>query len=330
MFKPFDQKLLPHKDDPQDPRLEGCLKTNLNSPLQVSLLGYPDDEGIRLNGGRPGASSAPDVIRSFFYKMTPWFSANEQAIAINDLGNLDTQTLNLKERHHAALHSASQELAQNRFLLTLGGGHDYGYPDAAAFVDAHLKRKNKQPLVINFDAHLDVRPADQQHHSGTPFRRLIEKYNKQFKFIEVGIQPQCNSIHHLEWLKSQGGHILTIDQIETKGMLASLKKILAKTPKDTPLWISMDIDGFSQSEAPGCSQSWVRGFRLQDYLQTMRYLIQNFSLNGMGIYEVSPPLDVDSRTSKLAALLMYETLRGVATQKQTRSKQVQKKKRKYG
>lgn len=326
MFKPFDPKLLPNKNDPQDPRMECALKGFTNSSLLVSLQSYPDDEGIRLNGGRAGAGAAPDVIRSFFYKMTPWYPSSDNVIALEDLGNLDVQNMSLKERHQAALHSASQQLMRNRVLLTLGGGHDYGYSDAAAFVDTHLQRKTKQPVVINFDAHLDVRPADHIHHSGTPFRRLIEKYNKQFKFIEVGIQPQCNSIHHVEWLKNQGGQIITIDQLSTKGMLACIKKVLARTPKNSPIWISMDIDGFSQSEAPGCSQSWVRGFHLQDYLPALHYLIQNFSLNGMGIYEVSPPLDIDSRTSKLAALLMYETLRGMSTQKIHRTHRTRKRK----
>ncbi|MFN8943431.1 MAG: formimidoylglutamase [Pseudobdellovibrionaceae bacterium] len=328
MFKPIDSKILPNKADPQDPRMEQLLKHksptaefNLTVPkeLSITVQGYPDDEGIRLNGGRPGANLGPDAIRSVFYKMTPWFHLNESKINMQDLGNLDVANLNLKQRHLAAHRSANDQISQHQFLFTLGGGHDYGFSDAAGFLDFHLKLKSPKPIVINFDAHLDVRPSHDQHHSGTPFRRLLENYSNQFHFLEVGIQPQCNSIFHLEWLTSQNGQIIHADEIDNHGMLPCLTDALKSMPAQSPLWISLDIDGFSQDQAPGCSQSWLRGFRLEDFLSSLSFLIQNYDLNGMGIYEVSPPLDVDHRTSKLAALIMYEILREKTKSLQTKT-----------
>jgi formiminoglutamase len=62
------------KNDPQDIRLGDLAKAaSFNSPINsdLSIWGYPDDEGIFLNGGRPGAHKAPEQIRKFFYKMTP-------------------------------------------------------------------------------------------------------------------------------------------------------------------------------------------------------------------------------------------------------------------
>ena len=35
------------------------------------LCGYPDDEGIKNNGGRPGSAEGPKGFRQVFYKMTP-------------------------------------------------------------------------------------------------------------------------------------------------------------------------------------------------------------------------------------------------------------------
>lgn len=322
MFEALNPKILPNKNDPQDPRFEKLL--NAEGKLQVAIQGYPDDEGISLNGGRPGAAQAPNAIRSAFYKMTPWFSLDKKLLSIADLGNLQTQSLQLRQRHQAAHQSTYAQLSKQKFLISLGGGHDYGFSDAAGFLDFHLQKKKVKPLVINFDAHLDVRPADDVHHSGTPFRRLLETYSNRFHFLEVGLQPQCNSVHHWDWLIKQKGMIIPIEMIEKKGMLASLKSLLLKLPKQTPLWISVDIDGFHQSEAPGCSQSWVRGFSFQEFLPSLSFLVQNFQLNGLGLYEVSPPLDVDARTSKLAALIMYETLR-LQTSKRTSATQRGKK-----
>ncbi len=307
MFEALDPKILPNKNDPQDPRLEKLLGTK--AKFQAVLQGYPDDEGILLNGGRPGSAQGPDAIRRAFYKMTPWLPLPEMQLSLSDLGNLQIKKLSLKERHRTAQKSVHQQMSDRKFLVSLGGGHDYGFADAAGFLDYHLKKSQTKPVVINFDAHLDVRPAGGDHHSGTPFRRLLETYKNRFHFLEVGLQPQCNSPEHWNWLLEQKGKIIPIELIEKQGLRGPLKKTLSKIPRKTPLWLSIDIDGFHQAEAPGCSQSWVRGFSLKDFLPALADLVQNFDLAGIGLYEVSPPLDIDSRTSKLAALIIYETLR---------------------
>ena len=49
----------------------------LNIVDAFCILGYPDDEGIKLNGGRTGAALAPTAIRQFLYKMTPGLVQNK-------------------------------------------------------------------------------------------------------------------------------------------------------------------------------------------------------------------------------------------------------------
>ena len=43
--------------------------------LMVQLLGFPSDEGVRRNGGRPGAAVAPQTIADLLMNMTPVASA---------------------------------------------------------------------------------------------------------------------------------------------------------------------------------------------------------------------------------------------------------------
>src|SRR6516162_11827277 len=49
-------------------------RTDLNpfNPGRAVILGFPQDEGVRRNHGRPGAAQAPDEIRSRLYRLTPW------------------------------------------------------------------------------------------------------------------------------------------------------------------------------------------------------------------------------------------------------------------
>jgi formiminoglutamase len=288
--------------NPQDPRMVTRL---VSKPDQADciLIGYPDDEGIQLNGGRVGAHQGPDEIRKAFYKMT---TGQLPPFSIFDGGNIGNE-ISLKDRHSLAEEVLENYYRAGKFNLTLGGGHDYGYPDAQAFLNAY-KASKKKPVVINFDAHLDVRPLDQGLTSGTPFYRLLLENPGQFHFFEVGIQEHCNSTHHVHWCQEQGGKILSLEHIRAKGLLKSLKNATTRF-KGHPCFLSVDIDAFSSTEAPGCSQSWPTGLSSEEFFPAFDFLFQNFDVRGLGIYEVSPPLDLVPLTSRLAALILYRSLK---------------------
>ena len=300
-LEPCPPDLFFSKKDPADQRLgdltRGCSPDQL-PPSSIVIWGAPDDEGIRLNGGRPGAALAPEAIRRVFYKMTP--SSATFPKVLHDLGNIPLTT-SLAERHEISRCLALQLHTAGHFCLSLGGGHDYGFPDSAGFVEAF---RSRNPLVINFDAHLDVRPSDQGFHSGTPFRRLLEAFAGQFEFWELGLQPQCNSLAHAAWAESQGAKLVFLEQLLT---LSPENLGLSPDPK-RPCFLSVDLDVFSSKEAPGCSQSWATGLLIESFLPWLDYLIRSFDVRGLGFYETSPPLDTDNRTSKLTALLMFHAL----------------------
>lgn len=277
-----------------------------NKQIQVGLWGYADDEGITLNGGRPGARFAPEFIRKFFYRLTP--PAKLAPESLGDFGDWKKGP-SLEDQIATISPILSRQLA--RFpMITLGGGHDYGAVDGAGFMQWHLQNKSAvKPLIINFDAHLDVRPWSKGLNSGTPFSWLLEKYPGQFEFIEVGIQKHCSSPQHHQWLKDQQGQILNLDYIQKVGLLTALRQLLAGTNPHQPCFISFDIDVYSQALAPGCSQSWDAGLLFTETIEALRWLMRHKQVRQFGIYEVSPPLDVDHRTSKLAACLVDEILR---------------------
>lgn len=296
------------KNDPDDIRLGDLVKASefsQNHPTNsYCVSGYPDDEGIGLNGGRIGAASAPQSVREFLYKMTPVFAQNP----FFDLGDLKPEG-DLGSRHSLAQQNIFSLQTQNVRTITIGGGHDYGYPDASGFLKAHIGRDTK-PIVLNFDAHLDVRPTNKGFNSGTPFYRLLNEYEGQFEFAEIGIQPQCNSIKHRDWALHKKAHIFNLKDIQLNNGLSGLfaHPLFSKMTKATPVFISFDIDCLTSAEAPGCSQSWVTGLKTEDFLKFFLKLAKLSDIRGLGIYEVSPRLDIDNRTSKTAALIAYHYL----------------------
>lgn len=279
----------------------------------IVIVGYPDDEGIELGGGRPGAKEGPDRIRTALYKMTPPAFFQNAGARVFDAGNLGASLrsgTSIEKRHEQANAVAQHVLACDQKLLTFGGGHDYGYPDAAAYV-AWAKKRGERPLVINFDAHMDVRPLNNGFTSGTPFFRLLSD-DRDIDFVELGLQSQCNARGHVEWAKERGAKVMFEEERRAEGL--SLTQVLHRflgewagngAIKHRSAMLSIDIDGFSSAIAPGASQSWPTGFQADDFFSAFSWCLARLNVRALGIYEVSPRFDVDDRTSRLAALIAH-------------------------
>lgn len=297
------------KHSHNDPRLSNILE--LFKPGQVPskeswvCAGYPDDEGIEANGGRLGAKQAPNKIREFLYNMTPDF--NFQSLpSICDLGNLDFANCSLSEKHLLGSQLSEFYLRSGHRWMAFGGGHDFGYSEGSSFLKTF---KGQRPLVINLDAHFDVRESDRPH-SGTPFRRLLEEFDN-FQLLAIGMQNQCNSREHSQYLKHKGAKVLGFDEITLCGNSPAVQICEFLVPEliqKRPIFLSIDLDVFSSAVAPGCSQSWPIGLEPLDLIPMIDLVCQRGDLRSVGFYEVSPPLDVDDRTSKLAAQLAHRII----------------------
>lgn len=323
---PTERELFFSRQDQEDPRLGDWARERserlgpISTPNELAaaaapgtfvVCGYPDDEGIRINGGRPGAAQAPKSIRRPLYKMTPSLSFSGGKLDILDVGDLGPSGLELAARHGAAAEYSRAALSKEARWIGLGGGHDYGFSEADAYCEWALAAGHR-PLIVNFDAHLDVRPTTKGLSSGTPFFRMLEKHQARgLDFVEIGIQSQCNSRAHVEWLEARGGRVLFLDQWLASGesleiyMTRHLEDLLLR-PR--PAFVSVDIDAFSSAVAPGCSQSWATGLMPREFFAAFDLLLARLDVRSLGLYEVSPPLDHDDRTSKLAAQIVHRFL----------------------
>ncbi|MEK7355711.1 MAG: arginase family protein, partial [Bdellovibrionota bacterium] len=67
--------------------------------------------------------------------------------------------------------------------------------------------------------------------------------------------------------------------------------------------------------APGCSQSWATGLMPREFFATFELIVTRLDVRALGLYEVSPPLDQDDRTSKLAAQIAHHYIFATGTSK---------------
>lgn len=306
-FQAVPKDLFFSRGDARDPRLGELFVSRLSEhisalPSGFCIFGYPDDEGISLNKGRPGAKLAPTEIRRALYKMTPHAFLEARPNGY-DLGDLVVEG-SLEKRHEVAQELFRNALQAGHRVITLGGGHDYGYADSAGFAEWAMSRGAK-PVIINFDAHLDVR--EQGFTSGTPFFRLLTKYSS-VDLLQVGIQPQCNSLYHRKWCEDRRVTTIPLERTFMTPLVNLVDEALTHYPEKHPLFISLDMDVFSSTVAPGASQSWPLGLEAKEFMICFKRLLQRFDVKALGVYEVSPPFDVDNRTSKWAAQIIHSFL----------------------
>lgn len=271
------------------------------------LAGYPDDEGVRLSHGRPGAKEAPDRIRHYLYRGTLPAQFQDTLSPLYELGNLEIAG-SLKDRHEHAKAIAHLSFTHGHRWISMGGGHDYGYADVAAFL-MYCQKKKKRGLIVHFDAHLDCRPDDQGLNSGTPFYRVLNEFYSPkkkpfFDLLALGLQRVCNSAEYLQWAGQRKVPMIYADE------KVRLQKILKQHLKGgRPIFISLDMDVFSSAYAPGTSNNWPLGLEPNEFLPLYDEILKKSDVRGLGVYEVSPPNDVENITSKLAAQLIFEFVR---------------------
>jgi formiminoglutamase len=296
---PADSKLFFSRQDASDPRL-GELVSQKPLAKGVAVIGYPDDEGVKVNGGRTGAARGPSAIRHWLYRMTP--HPHKALKTFFDVGDLTIQG-ELSKRHQTALEIAEKYLSSGIQLLSLGGGNDYAYCDGQAFLNSRLSAK---PLIVNIDAHFDVRDLSRGLSSGTPFYRLLES-GIEFDFVEVGIQPGCNSQAHWKYVESKGGKILSTEEQALSGQswLEFTKTRLGPWLTKRPTFLAIDIDAFAWPFAGGASAAWPLGLLPQDFLPLYDLFLKQLDVRVLGIYEVAPELESGLGTAKLAAQLAH-------------------------
>lgn len=310
-FISIDSQIFFKSPDQNDPRYGDFFSSENQAPKNAFvLLGYPDDEGTRLNRGRLGSKEAPDAIRKYFYKTTPYRTCKLDRSVVRkgfvDMGNLEI-TGTLLSRHEAVRAHNGSLFSQDNRVISLGGSHDYGYADGAAFLDA-FRRSKKKPVIINFDAHLDCRPMHDGPSSGTPFFRLLSEFKKDFDLFEVGLQSVCNSHHYVEWAQSKGARVFFIDELKkAMSALKSLKK------GSRPVFVSVDLDVFSSSLGSGTSNNWPFGMSSEQFLPLFD-LVLEMKPKGLGLYEVVPNLDRDQITTKLASSIIHRFIEGTHDQ----------------
>lgn len=279
-------------------------KTIENKKPMFALLGFKSDEGIRRNQGRLGAVEGPVSLRQALGKL-PIQHHNFDCF---DAGNIVCTEGNLEGAQHA-LGEVIAILLEEKFIpIVLGGGHEVAWGHYQGIATAH---PTKNLGIINFDAHLDMRNLlpDGKGTSGTPFLQIAESHEKthrRFDYNCIGIQHSGNVRQLFETAKKYHTHIIFADEIHENQTQKCFDFIERVVDENEIVYTSIDLDVFSAAFAPGVSALQPLGLWPWHVIPLVRQLAASGKNITYDIAELSPRYDIDLRTAKLAANIIYE------------------------
>lgn len=265
----------------------------------VALIGYASDDGVRRNQGRVGAADGPTAIKKQLSKV-----AYHREASLWDMGDVKGD---IHECHDMLSKYVQHSLTHDVFPIVLGGGHDLAYGHLRGVAEA-MKLSGKPKVgIINFDAHLDLRRPTQGPNSGTPFYQSLTDYPSS-KYMALGIQKASNTRDLLEIATDLGAVVVDADDCRNGLTNDVTEQILTFASSVDCIYVTIDLDGFASSYAPGVSAPSPMGFDPRFVMDALQVISQTHKLVALDLAECSPKYDIDNMTAKLAARLVDYTV----------------------
>ena len=160
--------------------------------------------------------------------------------------------------------------------------------------------------LIQIDAHLDF--VDERHgvrHGhGNPMRRAAEQDHIS-GLTQLGIRNVSSTAKEgYEAARKMGSDILSVRQVRKLGTQAALERI----PESVPAYVTIDIDAFCPSIAPGTGTPSHGGFLYYEVLELLQGIAKRNEVVGIDLVEVAPDYDPSGSTQILAAQLLMNFL----------------------
>ncbi len=270
----------------------------------LAFIGAPFDMGTQWRSGtRFGPRSVREASTLFSFGHAGAYDHEDKQtyldptkVKIVDLGDADIIHTDTITSHKNIEKIVRYALDKGAIPVTVGGDHSINIPCIRAFGD-------QMPMhLIQIDAHLDF--VDERHGvrygHGNPMRRAVEH-----EFItgltQIGIRNVSSTAREgYEEALKMGSEIISVRQARTMGN----DGLLARIPEKTNYYVTIDIDAFDPSIAPGTGTPSHGGFLYYEVLEFLDGLTKRGKVCGVDLVEVAPDYDPTGSTSILAAQIL--------------------------
>jgi agmatinase len=274
----------------------------------VAVLGAPYDFGTQW---RAGARFGPRAIREastlFSFGHAGAYDHEDDVVylpadkaRIVDIGDADIVHTDTLTSHANIEFGVRKILAAGALPVVLGGDHSINIPCINAF-------DGEEPIhIVQIDAHLDF--VDERHGvrfgHGNPMRRAAEK-SYVTGLTQVGIRNVSSTAREgYEDARRMGSEIISVRQFRKLGV----EEVLSRVPAGKRYYVTIDIDGFDPSIAPGTGTPSHGGFIYYEGLELLAGLAKRGTIVGLDLVEVAPDYDHTGSTAILAAQLLLNVI----------------------
>ena len=269
-----------------------------------AVLGAPFDSGTQF---RAGARFGPRGIReastlfsfghagAYDHEDDLTYLAAEE-VRIVDIGDADIVHTDTVKSHANIETGVRAILAAGATPIVLGGDHSVNIPCINAFSDERAFH------LVQIDAHLDF--VDERHGvkygHGNPMRRAAEK-SYVTGLSQIGIRNVSSTAKDgYDDARRMGSDIQSVRQFRALGVVGILDRI----PASKRYYVTIDIDGFDPSIAPGTGTPSHGGFLYYEVLELLDGLTKRGTVVGVDLVEVAPDYDQSGSTTTLAAQVL--------------------------
>ena len=274
----------------------------------LAILGAPLDSGTQWrSGARMGPRGIREASTLYSFGHDGAYDHEEDKVFLKpdkckivDIGDADIIHTDTYKSHKNIQYGVKKILEAGAIPLVIGGDHSINIPCINAFKDIG-------PIhIVQIDAHLDF--VNERHGvkygHGNPMRRAAEKaYVKGI--THVGIRNVSSTAKEgYEEAKKMGSKIFSVRQFRNH----NIKEIINHIPNDINLYLTIDIDAFDPSIAPGTGTPSHGGFYYYEVLEFLDLIIKRNPIVGLDLVEVAPDYDLTSSTSTLAAQLLLNII----------------------
>ncbi|RYG90674.1 agmatinase [Loktanella sp. IMCC34160] len=273
----------------------------------VAVLGAPFDFGTQWrSGARFGPRGVREASTLFSFGHAGAYDHEDDAtylpgdVRIVDIGDADIVHTDTMTSHANIETGVRAILAAGALPVVIGGDHSINIPCINAFDD------QGDIHVLQIDAHLDF--VDERHGvrygHGNPMRRAADKPYVT-GLTQVGIRNVSSTAKEgYDDARRMGSSIISVRQARKMGT----EGVVGHIPEKARVYITIDIDAFCPSIAPGTGTPSHGGFLYYEVLEMLQAVAQRHEVVGIDLVEVAPDYDPTGSTSILAAQVLLNLL----------------------
>ncbi|HTM64241.1 MAG TPA: formimidoylglutamase [Gammaproteobacteria bacterium] len=270
-----------------------------------AIVGFKCDEGTQRDLGRTGSVEGPLAIRQRLSKLP----LQKQNIHLYDVGNITCTDHDLEASQAALADVVKMLLEYHIHPIVIGGGHELAYGVFQGIAAANPP--GKRLGIISFDAHFNLHSMEPSHRAGatTVFYQIAkahETQNRHFDYNCIGIQHAGNVRKSFDKAKNFHTKILYADELHQGQREKSFDFVDRVIDENDMVYVSLSLDVFSPAHAPGVSSTQPLGLNPWNIIPLIRQAAASGKVVCYDISEHVPRYDIDHRTAKLAASLIYE------------------------